>query len=117
MEEEKFELNIDDIIDGFWNEIQTSDEGSEIVSEIVTKSEEQTLVTAERINEVDAQKAISIILDKNNPNSPFNSPDIELLLLSDDEGTALKAFHMLSGRINTDDIFTFVLAPNTQDTE
>ena len=105
MEEEKFELNIDDIIDGFWSEIQTSEEGSEIVTEIVTKSDVQTMVTTERINQVDAQKAISILMDKDNPNSPFNSPDIELLLLSDDEGTALKAFHMLSGRINTDDIF------------
>ena len=105
MEEGKIELNIDDIIDGFWNEIQTSEEGSEIVSEIVTNNDEQTLVTTERISRVLAQKAISILMDKNNPNSPFKSPDNELLLLGDDEGVALKAFHMLSGRINSEDIF------------
>jgi hypothetical protein len=97
------ELDIDAIVEGFWKEIVEDD--GELIEEIMQSSGLITLVTAERVAKMDAQKAIGIVLDKESGSSPYLSPDLELLLLEDDEAMALKAFHLLKSRVNSDDLF------------
>ena len=100
---EKDELDIDAIVEGFWKEIVEEDSG--LIEEVMQNSGVTTLATTQRMAKVLAQKALSIMLDRLSGSSPYLSPDLELLLLEDDEAMALKAFHLLKTRVNSDDIF------------